>query len=125
MNKIEYKQAIYVKNKFSHWHYWGFMPDLSFIGPDMVNGIAHALANSNSYVCTDKYGKEIYGGDKIKSGNGRIWEVRFGEYKYAGNADYAIGWYAYGEDGPCYLPLQSSQNMEICGSIHTDKEQDK
>lgn len=68
-------------------------------------------------------GQEIYKGDKIKSGNGRIWEVRVGEYKYAGNSGYVTGWYGYSEDGPCYLPLQSSQNMEIIGNIHQNPEQ--
>ncbi len=66
MNRIEYKQAVYANSKFDHWHYWGFMPDLSFRGPDMVNGIAHALANSHPYVCDDKNGDKVFSGDEVR-----------------------------------------------------------
>ena len=67
MREIQFRQAIYVDDKFHHWHHWGFMPDLSFVGPDSVNGLAHALDNScQSTGLKDKNGKEIYEGDRIK-----------------------------------------------------------
>ena len=68
MNKIEYKQAVYIGDEFERWHYWGFMPDLTFVGPDMSNGIAHALANSHPYVTDDKNGEKVFAGDRVKSG---------------------------------------------------------
>ncbi len=64
MNRIEYKQAIYVGEKFDRWHYWGFMPDLTFVGPDMTNGIAHALENSHPFGCNDKNGEKVFAGDE-------------------------------------------------------------
>jgi len=66
MREIKFRQAIFVNDKFNHWHYWGFLPDLSFVGPDSVNGLAHALANSHPFVCPDKNGKDVYAGDRIK-----------------------------------------------------------
>ena len=60
-------------------------------------------------------GQEIYEGDKCKSGNGRLWEVKFGEFLYVGNTVPTIGWYMFGEAGPCYLPLNkdNSETFEI------------
>lgn len=61
MQQIRFRQAVYSKDKFNHWHYWGFLPDLSFVGPDSVNGLAHALANSQQLTGQlDKKGKEIW-----------------------------------------------------------------
>jgi len=62
MKKIKYRQAIYNNGEFDHWHHWGFMPDLTFVGPDRINGLAHALANSQQFVGIHK-GKKVFAGD--------------------------------------------------------------
>lgn len=89
MNKIEYKQAVYVGDEFERWHYWGFMPDLTFVGPDMVNGIAHALANSKPFVCLDKNGDKVFSGDEIQCAD--ISEV-------GGSAKYYVGYVKWNQE---------------------------
>lgn len=65
MRVLKFRQAIYSNDKFSNWHYWGFLPDLSFVGPDSINGLAHALANSQQFTgLLDKSDKEIWERDK-------------------------------------------------------------
>ncbi len=118
---IEYKQAIYVKNKFDRWHYWGFMPDLTFIGPDMTNGIAHALANSMPYVCDDKNGDKVFAGDKCKiirclNCNASIEVIEFGYYStpFRDTHIKGFGWH-FGDE-----PLSGLHSIEIIGNIHQE-----
>lgn len=124
MREIKFRQAIYVKNKFNHWHYWGFMPNLSFVGPDMVNGIAHALENSGQYTgFKDKNGKEIeiYEGDRIK----QVEHIIGGTKKEEGNIEQAsngryfvrIMW----ESGmECHANI--AEDAEVIGNIHQNPE---
>lgn len=74
----------------------------------------------------DKNGKEIYEGDLVRSGNGRIWEVKFGEFVYSmPDQEYSgYGYYIcpnekeYQKKGNWYL----YQSVEVIGNIHENPE---
>lgn len=67
---------------------------------------------------TDKNGKEIYEGDIYKSGNGRIWEIRFGKYIYCHGTQMeespCIGWHLNSKYGN--IPI--SNTGLVIGNIH-------
>lgn len=121
MRELKFRQAIYIKDKFHHWHYWGFLPDLSFSGPDSINGLAHALDNSQQFTgLSDKSGKEIYEGDIV------IVEIKYGEYKEDLMSSQKTVAELYGYSGEfCFgdeaISMSSTyQNgREIIGDIHT------
>ena len=64
----------------------------------------------------DKSKNDIYEGDGVKTGNGRIWDVRMGEYKYIGDSYSSYGWYL--EGGNCQYPLINCEKLEVVGHIH-------
>lgn len=65
---------------------------------------------------TDKYDDEIYVGDFVKTENGRVWEIKFGQYKYALQEYPAIGFYIDG--GSCQMPLDEYPAVARVGNIY-------
>ena len=76
MRPIKFRQAIFVNGKFESWHYWGFVKD-GFIGPVDVC-LRKAEENSYPFVTKDKNGKDVYAGDKVKSGK-RVLTILWGK----------------------------------------------
>jgi len=144
MREIEFRQAIYVDNKFRYWHYWGFLSDSEFIGLDTSRGIGHALKNSCQYTgLHDKNGKEIYEGDicehLIGCSRDRFIEINR-DIKLSlvvieeQNAAWGFRalypdlvheddkeWKPFFEDGEMW----ETTNFEIIGNIHEDKNNGK
>ena len=85
MGELKYRQAIFVKEEFSYWHYWGFIEEhgnLTFVAPEM-NLSTIEEAYKNSYQCVgvkDEGGQEMYKGDYLKDDHGRILLVEW--YKH-------------------------------------------
>ncbi len=115
--EIKFRQAVYSEGKFHHWHKWGFLPNLTFVGPDSVNGLAHALANSQQYTGKhDNDGKEICAGDICRNGDweedAHAWNYRIEEVIWDScNAGW-LGWNDT-ERGCC---------CNIVGNIHQHPE---
>lgn len=60
----------------------------------------------------DKEFNDVYVGDFVETVNGRLFEVRFGEYTYY-NETTAYGFYLYSEHGS--IPLNKS--IEVIGNV--------
>lgn len=87
------------------------------------------LSNPKRYIALqhtgmkDKNKKNIVQGDIIKSGNGLLWEVKHGQFKYVLNHFPCVGWYLHTElcDYPLYVPQQKTMD-EIVGNIYQNPE---
>ena len=68
----------------------------------------------------DNNGIEIFEGDIVKSGNGRIWEVKFGKWRENQVTQYAnyYGWFLHSDT--CQLCLY--EDVEVIGNIHENGE---
>lgn len=71
----------------------------------------------------DKNGKEIYEGDLVKSGNGRIWMVEFGDWTYTELRQESdqYGFFLRGEDDNT-IAVTGAPYGEIIGNIYENPE---
>jgi len=127
MREIKFRQAVYVNDKFHHWHYWGFLSDLSFVGPDRTNGLAHALDNSQqSTGLPDKNEKDIYNDDIIKTFDAIKLE-RGEQADYVGVVAWStrsLAWVITDKNGKFIELLCRVEQPEIIGNIHTENKND-
>lgn len=116
MRVLKFRQAVYLDDKFHHWHYWGFLPDLTFVGPDTVNGLAHALANSQQFTgLLDKLRVEIYEGDWVHV------EIERDDMSLKGYVDFADGSFRVNAGytkGYRWIDYE----VEVVGNIHQNPE---
>ena len=125
MNGIKFRQVLLDKGgKFLGFHYWGFMSDGEFVGPETSSSsVSGALKNSKPYIgIRDWKDKEIYKGDIVeKAGIGKGIVV-FGEYIIGNDSwglpiitqGFAIEW----DDKSGYCELNKATSVEIVGNIH-------
>jgi hypothetical protein len=62
----------------------------------------------------DKNDVEIYEGDFVKSGNGRVWEIKHGHFEQQMPRQKISGYGWYMEDEGCQLPI--SDGGEVVGN---------
>lgn len=65
----------------------------------------------------DKNGKRIFEGDVIRSHNGKVFEVKFGQHMDDENLYQACGWYVHGDYGTLSFG-EDWGGHEIIGNIH-------
>jgi len=68
----------------------------------------------------DKNMIDVFVGDYVETGNGRCFEIRFGEYRYHEDSP-ALGYYMYSKYGS--LPI--TKNIEVIGNIYQNTELQK
>jgi uncharacterized phage protein (TIGR01671 family) len=64
----------------------------------------------------DTNGKEIYEGDIVRSGNGRLWQVKFGLYNIVTSSHSFNGWHIEGDGA--IVPFARSATDEIIGNVY-------
>uniref|UniRef100_A0A6M3XXH4 Putative YopX protein n=2 Tax=viral metagenome TaxID=1070528 RepID=A0A6M3XXH4_9ZZZZ len=115
MRPIKLRQPIFLKGKFQSWHYWGFISDGNFVGPETnLSTIREAEKNSQQFTdLNDKNGKEVYEGDIVKDGE-FIGKVFFK------NGSFCVSYINTPQEfGDEYYPVYNKMNThEVIGNIY-------